>query len=118
MPPDQGVPSALDAQDGLWRQNHVTDLLLADPADAFSARSIRHVARSYSRQRAAGATLHTLVSEKTLVAWCFAQPPDDRGAVVITGLAATRLGAERTLLARVASLAAAGGARALRIRRD
>lgn len=118
LPPDQGVPRVIDVHDGLWRQNHVTDLLLADPADALRARSIRHAARSYSRQRAAGATLHTLLSGKELVAWCFAQPPDDRGAVVITGLAATTPRCERTLLARVANLAAASGAHALRIRRD
>jgi CelD/BcsL family acetyltransferase involved in cellulose biosynthesis len=118
--------SALDrpSDDGAWQfhENRVSDLLLWNGRDTHTARAIRRCARSYARQRSAGATFHSLCAGGRLAAWCFCSPADDDGVMTIRCLEATgdflACGADRVLLAAVARAAFAAGATRVLIREE
>ncbi len=106
---------------GHLRANRVEDLLLWSGEDADTTRAVRECARVYARQRAAGATLQTLVDDGRLLAWCFVHPPSD-GCARITHLAATpelrRGDGRQRFAARVARTAVAGGASRVLLAQD
>lgn len=95
------------SSDDAWQvhENRVTDLLLSHGAGTQTSRAIRACARSYARERSAGATLHTLCASGRLAAWCFSHHDLTSGVMTIKDLNVTdgfRLRADRALIARVA----------------
>lgn len=64
----QPVGDALPAE---HHENHVEDLLRWSGPSAGANAAINGCARSYSRNRAAGHTLHTLLVGARLAAWCY-----------------------------------------------
>ena len=61
-------------------ENTVDDLLLFAGAPAAAEAAISACARSYARLRAAGHTLHTLVSAGALTAWCWSEARESPAA--------------------------------------
>lgn len=113
-----------DAGDTAWQihNNRVHDLLRWNGTSAETDRAIRRCARSYARERNAGATLHTLCVDGALAGWCFSRRQADNGVATIKGLNVTeafRSGdAGRALLARVAQAAFDAGATRVLLQQD
>lgn len=115
---------ATSAETPAWQshENRVEDLLLDTGAAATTARAVRGCARDYSRQRAAGATFHSLTVGDALAAWCFSLGSAETGEAAVTSLFTVpewrARGAEAALLARVAHSALAAGATRVVVSRD
>lgn len=74
----QAETAALPA--AVVRTNTLEDLLLA-PAEPATGRAVRDCARSYSRRRSDGETLHTLVVGNALAGLCFSRAVDGDGTI-------------------------------------
>jgi CelD/BcsL family acetyltransferase involved in cellulose biosynthesis len=106
---------------GQLRENRIEDLLLWTGEDPATVRATRECARVYARQRAAGASLHTLIDGDRLLGWCFLLPPSE-GAAQITVLKVTPdmqvADGARTLASAVARVALERGAQRVLVTQD
>ena len=98
----------------LMRENRVEDLLRWKGTAPATVQAIRATAKVYARQRALGATFHTVIADEQLAAWCYALADADTGNVTVSHLHVTpefsARGGDTALLARVSRSASAAGA--------
>jgi CelD/BcsL family acetyltransferase involved in cellulose biosynthesis len=97
-------------------ENQIDDLLLCDRSTPGVTSALETCARSYARSRASGHTLHTLVRDGRLAAWCYTHPGDDGAAVVVEGLLAPGEPDDAAALVRGIARRSARGASRLLVR--
>jgi hypothetical protein len=92
--------------------NTIDDLLLVEDPRPSIRSALNGCARAYARRRAAGDTLHTLVRDGRLAAWCYSRRGGDRDRdLIVDQVTAPGGGADAAVLVRALARAAADAPR-------